>query len=91
MCRPRLQPARTRVTAPGATRGLRPRTRDDPDLLLSIARKNRAALDRALAEDDEIAKQIDGSLRAANQAQANRARIRTGLGSTTMQVLVLNG
>ena len=66
-----------------------PRELDDPDLLLRITYKNWAALDGALARGDEIAKQIEGSVAAANQAQFERAKIRTVLGSTTMQVLQL--
>ena len=67
-----------------------PRESDDPDLLLRITYKNWAALDGALAKGDEIAKQIEGSVAAANQAQFDRAKMRTILGSTTMQVLELN-
>ena len=66
-----------------------PREADDPDLLLRITYKNWAALDGALEKGDEIAKQIEGSVAAANQAQFDRAKIRTVLGSTTMQVLQL--
>jgi hypothetical protein len=43
-----------------------------------------------LAKGDEITKQIQGSVAAANQAQFERAKMRTVLGSTTMQVLELN-
>ncbi len=67
-----------------------PRESDDPDLLLRITYKNWAALDGALAKGDEIAKQVEGSVAAASQAQFERAKIRTVLGSTTMQVLDLN-
>jgi hypothetical protein len=67
-----------------------PRESDDPDLLLRITYKNWAALDGALAKGDEITKQIQGSVAAANQAQFERAKMRTVLGSTTMQVLELN-
>jgi hypothetical protein len=66
-----------------------PRELDDPNLLLRVTYKNWAALDGALAKGDEIAKQIEGSVAAANQAQFERAKVRTVLGSTTMQVLVL--
>ena len=68
---------------------IEPRTPDDADLLLMITYKNWAALDGALAKGDAILKQIDGSLAAANQAQADRAKIRRVLGSSTMQVLEL--
>ena len=61
----------------------------DPDLLLRITYKNWAALDGALAKGDAIAKEIEGSVAAASQAQYDRAKIRTVLGSATMQVLEL--
>ena len=68
---------------------IEPREATDPDLLLRITYKNWAALDGALAKGDEIAKQFEGSVAAANQAQFERAKIRTVLGSATMQVLDL--
>ena len=46
---------------------------DDPDLYLVLTYKNWAALDGALAKNDEIAKQIEGSVAASNQAQFERA------------------
>jgi len=69
--------------------GVEPRTPDDADLLLVVTYKNWAALDGAIAKADVIAKQIEGSVAAANQAQADRAKIRRVLGSSTMQVLEL--
>jgi hypothetical protein len=66
-----------------------PRTPDDPDLLLVVRYKNWASLDGALAKGDAISKQIEGSVAAANKAQADRASIRRVLGSSTMQVLNL--
>jgi hypothetical protein len=69
--------------------GVEPREPDDPDLLLRITYRNWAALDGALAKGDAIAKEFEGSVAAANQAQADRAKIRTVLGSATMQVLQL--
>ena len=62
---------------------------DDPDVVLSITVKNWAALDGALAKGDAIAKQIEGSLAASNQAQSDRSKIRRVLGTSTMQVLEL--
>ena len=62
---------------------------DDPDLYLVLTYKNWAALDGALAKNDEIAKQTEGSVAASNQAQFERAKIRRVLGSSTMQVLNL--
>lgn len=66
-----------------------PRTADDPDLFLITRYKNWAALDGALAKGDEIAKLVEGSVAASNQAQFARASIRRVLGSSTMQVLDL--
>jgi hypothetical protein len=62
---------------------------DDADLILVITYKNWAALDDGLAKGDAIAKQIEGSVAAANQAQGDRSKIRQVLGSSTMQVLQL--
>jgi hypothetical protein len=62
---------------------------DDPDVLLVITFKNWGTLDGALAKGDAIAKQIEGSLNASNQAQSDRSKIRRVLGSSTMQVLEL--
>jgi hypothetical protein len=62
---------------------------DDPDVLLVLTFKNWGTLDGALAKGDAIAKQIEGSLPASNQAQSDRAKIRRVLGSSTMQVLEL--
>jgi hypothetical protein len=68
---------------------IEPRGPDDADLLLMITYKNWAALDGALAKEDDIAKEFEGSVAAASQAQADRAKIRRVLGSATMQVLDL--
>jgi hypothetical protein len=62
---------------------------DDPDVILTITSKNWAALDGALAKGDAVAKQIEGSLAASNQAQSDRSKIRRVLGTSTMQVLEL--
>jgi hypothetical protein len=66
-----------------------PRTPDDPELLLVIRYKSWAPLDGALAKSDAISKHIEGSVAAANTAQADRASIRRILGSSTRQVLNL--
>jgi len=54
-----------------------------------VRSKNWASLDGATAKSDAIAKQIEGSVAASSQAQADRAKIRRVLGSSTMQVLEL--
>jgi hypothetical protein len=66
-----------------------PRGPDDPDLYLVLTYKNWAAMDGALAKSDAVAKQVEGSVAASNQAQFERAKIRRVLGSSTMQVLDL--
>jgi hypothetical protein len=66
-----------------------PRGPDDADILLVITSKNWATRDGGVAKADAIAKQIEGSVAAANQSEADRAKIRRVLGSTTMQILDL--
>jgi hypothetical protein len=66
-----------------------PRGPEDADLLLVITYKNWAALDGALAKGDAVAMQVDGSVAASNQAQVDRAKIRTVLGSENIQELIL--
>jgi hypothetical protein len=66
-----------------------PRSENDPDVYLMITYKNFAALDDSLAKGDAIAKQIEGSVAASNQADADRAKIRRVLGSETIQTLNL--
>jgi hypothetical protein len=66
-----------------------PRSPEDPDIYLVITYKNWAALDGAVAKGDEIAKEVEGSVAAANQSQSDRGKIRRILGSQTMQTLNL--
>jgi hypothetical protein len=66
-----------------------PRSPQDADIVLVTRYKNWAALDGSIAKGDEIAKQVEGSAAAAAKAQYERARIRTVLGSSTMQVMQL--
>jgi hypothetical protein len=66
-----------------------PRTENDPDLYLMITYKNHAALDDWIVKGDTIAKQIEGSVAASNQAQADRGKIRRVLGSEIVQTLNL--
>ena len=68
---------------------VQPRSPQDPDLLLVITYKNWAALDGALVRADAVAKEVMGSVAAASQAQADRAKIRTVLGTETIQELML--
>jgi hypothetical protein len=66
-----------------------PRTPADPDIYLIITYKNWAALDGALAKGDEITKAIEGSLESANKAAVDRGKMRTVLGSQTVQEMLL--
>ncbi|HXS28897.1 MAG TPA: hypothetical protein VN730_14630 [Steroidobacteraceae bacterium] len=66
-----------------------PQGPNDADVLLVITYKNWAALDGALAKNDEVAKQIEGSVSAANESEADRSKMRRVLGSQTMQVAKL--
>lgn len=66
-----------------------PRSENDPDLYLVVTYKNWAALDGALAKGDAIAKQVEGTLAAANESAVNRGKIRRVLGSMTGQELNL--
>jgi hypothetical protein len=68
---------------------IEPRTENDPDIALVVYYKNWAALDNATAKADEIAKQIEGSVAAANEGASERNKIRRTLGSWTGQELVL--
>ena len=66
-----------------------PRSENDPDIYLVITYKNWAALDGATAKGDALAKQVEGSVAASNQAAVDRGKIRRVLGSWTGQELEL--
>ena len=66
-----------------------PHNAQDPDIILITVYKNWAALDHLGSKLDEISTQVQGSVDAANKSQADRAKIRTVLGSDTVQVAVL--
>jgi hypothetical protein len=66
-----------------------PRGPDDPDVLLVTTYKNWAAFDGGLAKSDAISKQIEGSVQAANQADADRNKIRRVLGTSILQQAML--
>src|SRR6202051_4879672 len=66
-----------------------PRGENDPDIYLVVYFKNWAALDGATAKFDTIAKQVEGSVTAANQGAVDRGKIRRILGSWTGQQLLL--
>jgi hypothetical protein len=62
---------------------------NDPDLYLVTEYKNWAALDGLGHKADAIIAQTEGSLDQAAHSQQDRAKIRTILGSRTMQVAEL--
>jgi hypothetical protein len=66
-----------------------PRGDNDPDIYLVVYFKNWAALDGATAKGDAIAKEVEGSVAAANQGAVDRGKIRRILGSWTGQQLDL--
>jgi hypothetical protein len=61
----------------------------DPDIYLVTEYKNWAALDGLGGKADAISVQVEGSVEKANQLEADRAKIRTVLGSQTMQAAEL--
>jgi hypothetical protein len=66
-----------------------PRSEKDPDVYLVITYKNWAAMDDALAKGDAITAQIEGSNASANEHAVSRGKIRTVLGSETVQEMIL--
>jgi hypothetical protein len=66
-----------------------PRGENDPDIYLVVYFKNWAALDGATAKEDEISKEVVGSVAAANQGAVDRGKVRRILGSFTGQELDL--
>jgi len=61
----------------------------DPDIYLVTEYKNWAALDHLGGKSDQVSAKVEGSVEKANQSEADRAKIRTVLGSLTMQVAEL--
>jgi hypothetical protein len=66
-----------------------PHNPQDADVILVTEYKNWAALDNLGSKLDQVSAKIEGSVDKANQAQADRAKIRTVIGSDTVQVAVL--
>lgn len=66
-----------------------PHNATDPDIILMIEYKNWAALDGLGSKLDSVSAQVEGSVEKANQAEVDRARIRTVLGSDTVQEALL--
>jgi len=61
----------------------------DPDIILITEYKNWAAFDHLGSKLDQVSVQVEGSVDAANKSEADRAKIRTVLGSDTVQVALL--
>ncbi len=66
-----------------------PHNAQDADIILITVYKNWAALDHLGSKLDEVSAKVEGSVDAANKSEADRAKIRTVLGSDTVQVAVL--
>lgn len=62
---------------------------NDPDVLLVTEYKNWAALDHLGSRFDSVLAQTEGSVDKANQSEADRAKIRTVLGSRTEMEAIL--
>ena len=61
------------------------RSPQDPDIYLVTEYKNWAALDHLGSKLDAVSAQVWGTVEKAAHTEAERAKIRTVLGSTTMQ------
>ena len=66
-----------------------PHNPQDPDVILITEYKNWAALDHLGSKFDQVLAKVEGSVDAANKSQADRAKIRTVLGSDNVQVAEL--
>ena len=66
-----------------------PHSPNDPDIYLVIEYKNWAALDGIGAKFDALTTQTEGSVQKADDAEVSRAKIRTVLGSQTIQEALL--
>ena len=63
-----------------------PHNAQDADIILITEYKNWAALDHLGSKFDQISAKVEGSVDAANKSAADRAKIRTVLGSDNVQV-----
>jgi hypothetical protein len=62
---------------------------NDPNIYLITEFKNWAALDNLGSKLDNVSTKVEGSVDAASKSEADRAKIRTVLGSETMQEAAL--
>jgi hypothetical protein len=65
------------------------RNPQDPDIILVTEFKNWAALDHLGGKIEQVSAKVEGSVEAADKSEADRAKIRTVLGSRTMQEAIL--
>ena len=65
------------------------RSPQDPDIILVTEFKNWAALDHLGGKLDQVSAKVEGSVEAAAKSEADRAKIRTVLGSRTSQEAIL--
>jgi hypothetical protein len=66
-----------------------PRSPTDPDIYLVVTYKNWGALDGLGGKFDKLSEQLEGSLQKADEAEVARGKIRTVLGSETIQEAAL--
>jgi hypothetical protein len=66
-----------------------PHNAQDADIILITEYKNWAALDHLGSKFDQISAKVEGSVDAANKSAADRAKIRTVLGSDNVLVAEL--
>ena len=66
-----------------------PRSPQEPDVILTVEYKNMAALDNLNAKVDPIDAKIFGSVKASDQANVDRGKLREVLGSELVRELKL--
>jgi hypothetical protein len=66
-----------------------PHNPQDADIILVTEYKNWAAFDHLGSKLDQVSAKVEGSVEAANKSEADRAKMRTILGSDTVQVAEL--
>ena len=66
-----------------------PHNPQDANIILVIEYKNWAAFDHLGGKLDQVSAKVEGSVEAANKSEADRAKIRTVLGSDNVQVAEL--
>jgi hypothetical protein len=66
-----------------------PHSPSDPDIYLVVTYRNWGALDGLGGKFDKLSEQLEGSLQKADEAEVARGKIRTVLGSETIQEAAL--